>query len=691
LALVVQRLRVVQHASAKPAHTLCWPVAEHHMDNWRAIEGTPFPLGCTWVPADRAYNFAILSTTATAIRLRLFAEGDLVNPVFALNLDPLTNKSDNTWHCRVFAAAAAGKARYYSLQADSDPAVTGAGTLFTLGTELLDPYAREVFFPPNFRLGGPPGQAALSVLPSQNPVTFDWGNAPWPLRGADLLIYELHVRGFTKNPNSGVSSDHAGTYLGVIDKIPYLQQLGITAVELMPVFCFDPVSGGSWGYMPISVFYPHPAYATAPERAVDEFRQMVRALHEAGIEVILDVVFNHTAEGNQQGPAYGLKALDNTGYYLTTGTPPRGYQDYSGCGNSLDASSPITRRLILDALRYWVSEMHVDGFRFDLAAVLARNPDGSFDLTTPPIFAELASDPELADTRFIAEPWDAGGGYLIGRDFPGLNWMQWNDHYRGQLRGFVRGDMGLVPSVMTRLYGSDDLFPGDAVSARHPWQSVNYIVSHDGYTLYDQVAYNGDGSQSSWNCGVEGDANATADVLVLRRRQVRNFLTLLLMSNGTPMIRMGDEFLQTQGGNANPYNIDDVTTWLDWSKVTANVEMLRFARMLIAFRNNHPAICRSRFWRTDVSWYGPAGRPDLSTVSHTIAYVIHGASVQDKDIYVMANMYWQDVSFTMQEPGPWNRVIDTGRVSPDDIGAPVPMLGPTVLVNARSVVVAVST
>jgi len=251
--------------------------------------------------------------------------------------------------------------------------------------------------------------------------------------------------------------------------------------------------------------------------------------------------------------------------------------------------------------------------------------------------------------------------------------------------------MGLVPSVMTRLYGSDDLFPGDAVSARHPWQSVNYIVSHDGYTLYDQVAYNGDGSQSSWNCGVEGDANATADVLVLRRRQVRNFLTLLLMSNGTPMIRMGDEFLQTQGGNANPYNIDDVTTWLDWSKVTANVEMLRFARMLIAFRNNHSVICRSRFWRNDVSWYGPAGRPDLSTVSHTIAYVIHGASVEDKDIYVMANMYWQDVSFTMQESGPWNRVIDTGRVSPDDIGAPVPMLGPTVLVGARSVVVAVST
>ena len=278
----------------------------------------------------------------------------------------------------------------------------------------------------------------------------------------------------------------------MIDKIPYLQKLGITAVELMPVFCFDPSSVG-WGYMPISVFYPHPAYATAPGKAVDEFRQMVRALHVAGIEVILDVVFNHTAEGNQRGPTYGLKALDNPGYYLIAGSPPNAYRDYSGCGNSLDASTPVTRRLILDALRYWVTEMHVDGFRFDLAAVLARNPDGSFDLSSPPIFAELAADPQLADTRFIGEPWDAAGGYLVGRGFPGLNWMQWNDHYRSDIRGFVKGDAGLVPSVMTRLYGSEDLFPGDAANARQPWQSVNYVVSHDGYTLYDQVAYNGDG------------------------------------------------------------------------------------------------------------------------------------------------------------------------------------------------------
>jgi len=659
------------------------------MDAWRAVEGTPYPLGCTWIAADSAYNFAIQSTTATAIRVRLFAEGDLAHPIFELSLDPLTNKSENTWHCRV-SAAAADVAKYYSLQADSEPAVTGAKTLFALGADLLDPYAREIFFPPSYRLGGPPGQAALAVLPSQNPVAFDWGEAPWPLHGADLLIYELHVRGFTNNPNSGVSADRAGTYLGVIDKIPYLQQLGVTAVELMPVFCFDPSGGGAWGYMPISFFYPHPAYATAADRAVDEFRQMVRALHEAGIEVILDVVFNHTAEGNQQGPTFSLKGLDNPSYYLTIGAPPDGYLDYSGCGNSLDASSPITRRLIEDALRYWVRDMHVDGFRFDLAAVLARNPDGSFDLTKPPIFAELAADPELADTRFIAEPWDAGGGYLLGGNFPGLNWMQWNGRYRDHIRGFVRGDNGLVASVMTRVYGSDDLFPGDAASARHPWQSVNYIVSHDGYTLYDQVSYNGDGSQKSWNCGVEGDAGATADVIALRQRQARNFLTLLLMSNGTPMIRMGDECLRTQGGDANPYNVDSLSTWLDWSKVAVNSDFSRFTRMLIAFRNSHPAICRSRFWRGGVSWYGPNGSPDLSDSSHTIAYVVHRPSLRDKDVYVMVNMFWEDISFTFQEPGPWVRVIDTGRNSPDDIGEATPIPGAVVLVTARSVVVAVS-
>jgi glycogen operon protein len=332
--------------------------------------------------------------------------------------------------------------------------------------------------------------------------------------------------------------------------------------------------------------------------------------------------------------------------------------------------------------------MHVDGFRFDLAALLARSEDGSFDLSSPPIFAELAADPELADTRFIAEPWDAGGGYLLGRSYPGLNWMQWNGQYRDTIRRFVRSDNDLVSTVMTRVYGSDDLFPGDAANARQPWQSVNYIVSHDGYTLYDQVAYTNDG-QLSWGCGFEGDAGVPANVLTLRKRQARNFLTVLMMSNGTPMIRMGDEVLQTQNGNDNPYGLDDATVWLDWSKQAANAAFYRFTKQLIAFRNSHPGICRARYWRSDVSWYGPNGAPDMSPTSHTLAYVIHGTSQGDTDIYVMINAYWQDVSFTLQEPGPWSRVIDTNRASPDDIGNPVPIAGPAVVIGARSVVVAI--
>jgi glycogen operon protein len=592
----------------------------------------------------------------------------------------------------VSAADAAG-ASYYSWQADSDPNVTGANTLFKLGTELLDPYARDIFFPDDFKLlgaaGQPPGQSALAVIPSQNPVETDWTGVPWPDHGADLLIYELHVGSFTKNPNSGVAAAHMGKYLGVIDKIPYLQQLGVTAVELMPIFCFDPSTAG-WGYMPMSHFFPHPDYATAPENAIDEFKQMVRALHQANIEVILDVVFNHTAEGNALGPTYNLKAIDNTGYYLTTGQPPNDYPNYSGAGNAVNASTPITRRLILESLRYWVTEMHVDGFRFDLASVLARGADGKLDLPTPPVFAELAADPDLAATRFIAEPWDAtNSAYLLGPSFPGLNWMQWNGRYRDNFRRFIKSDSGLVSSMMTGVYGSDDLFPGDAVNARQPFQSVNYVVSHDGYTLYDQVAYQGDGSQNSWNCGFEGDAGVPADVLALRQRQVRNFMTVLMMSNGTPMMRMGDEFLQTQNGNSNPYNLDDASVWLDWGKQVTYADFFRFTQQLIAFRNVHPAICRSRFWRDDVKWYGPNGDEDQSTDSHTLSYVIHGSSVGDTDIYVMVNTYWEDVNFTLQEPGPWTKMIDTNQASPNDIGIPVALAGPAVVVAARSVVVAV--
>jgi glycogen operon protein len=661
------------------------------------------------VPEASAYNFAIYSQTASALSLLLYAPNNLTNPVRQVDFNPLVNKSDDIWHCRVSAADAAGAA-YYSFRTQSPSNVTGSGVLFADGKELLDPYANQIYFPPGFRLGkaigqgSNAGQAALGVLPSTNPSAFDWGNDVYPLHGSDLVIYEMHVRGFTKNANSTLQAGRAGTYLGVIDKVPYLVSLGVTAVELMPVFCFEPNGSNYWGYMPMSFFVPHPSYASDPANATSEFRQMVKALHAAGIEVILDVVFNHTAENGIGGPTYGFKGLDNPVYYLTSGSPPTSYTDDTGTGNTLDAAARPMRRLLLDSLRFWVTEMHVDGFRFDLASVLDRRADGSLDPGDPPIFAELAADPALADTRLIAEPWDASNGYLLGRGFPGLNWMQWNGRFRDLVKQAVRGDDGCISELVTRIYGSDDLFPDDPANARHPWQSVNFVVSHDGFTLYDTVAYNskhneangenntdGPSENFSWNCGYEGDVGVPSDVMDLRRRQIKNFWAILMMSNGSPMVRMGDEFLQTQGGNSNPYNQDNATSWLDWSRLSANQDIFRFASMLIAFRKAHPSISRSRFWREDVSWFGTAGSPDFSASSHTLAYLVRGASQKDTDIYVIINLYSEDLTFAIQEPGPWKLAFDTSKATPQDIYAPgsEPQLGSSLTVKARSVIAAI--
>jgi glycogen operon protein len=679
------------------------------MNEWRASEGSSYPLGATWIAADKAYNFAVYSRSASTLSLRLFTAEDLVNPVFSMGFDPMINKTDDIWHCRV-PEAQAGSARYYSLRATSAPERTGEGILFHTDKELLDPYAKAIYFPPTFdfahasKPGDNAGLAALAVLPAKEHVPFDWEGVQQPLRGGDLTIYEMHVRGFTQNPNSGVAPERRGRFLGVIDKIPYLQELGVTAVELMPIFCFEPHGENYWGYMPIGFFCPHPTYGSSPEVAEDEFRQMVKALHKAGIEVLLDVVFNHTAEEDHKGPTYGKKALDNTSYYLTTGAPPSAYTNLSGTGNTFDTASRPVRRFVLDSLRHWVRENHVDGFRFDLASVFARNEDGTLNTADPPIFAEIAADHELEDTRLIAEPWDAADGYLLGRSFPGLNWMQWNGRFRDDIKHFVRGDDGYVTNMLTRVYGSDDLFPGDPHNARHPYQSINYVVSHDGFSLYDTCAYeekrnwangsnNTDGPSDNISCnyGVEGDEGATPEILRLRRRQVKNFFALLMVSAGTPMFRMGDEFLQTQGGNSNPWNQDNETSWLDWDRLEQNRDIFRFVSKLIAFRNSHPSICRSRFWRDDVSWYGTAGACDFSNSSHTFAYLLRGASQKDTDLYVMVNMYWEDLRFVVQAPGNWKCVVDTSLDSPADIvdEAAAPAMPLERMVGARSVVVAV--
>jgi len=417
------------------------------------------------------------------------------------------------------------------------------------------------------------------------------------------------------------------------------------------------------------------------------------------------VVYNHTAEGDHRGPNYSFKGIDNRSYYLMTGNPATPYANFSGAGNTFHCANPNVRALIVESLRYWVTEMHVDGFRFDLAAIFTRSEDGSIDIADSPLITAIRTDPVLSHVHLIAEPWDAVGVYELGAHFPGQFWHQWNARFRDEVRQFVRGDAGMVPSMMRRLYGSDDLFPDTPREACRPFYSVNYVNSHDGFTLYDLTAYNerhnwanGQGNADgavdnfSWNCGWEGDDDVPAEVMALRVRQAKNFCCLVFLANGIPMFRAGDEFLQTQGGNNNPYNQDNKTTWLDWSRLQKHADIFRFFKKMIAFRNAHPSICRSGYWRDDVRWYGVEGATDLSPDSHSFAYFLKGDSVGDRDLYVMINAYWEPLSFHLQEgqAGKWRQSIDTSRDSPLDICEPgeEPPVSPDYYeVEARSIVV----
>jgi isoamylase len=668
-------------------------------------------LGATWLPEERAYNFALYSKHAERVQLLVFQDEAAVEPVFVYDFDPLRNKSGRIWHCRV-PIDAIGDAHCYAYRVGG-PEPAGQTTWHTFDPDklLLDPYARSVAFPPGFDRAAAiaPGpndaKAPLAVLCS-TPSAPD-PPAPPPRHESDSLIYELHVRGFTQNPNSGVSESARGRFAGVVEKIPYLLALGVTMVELMPVFQYDPQGRGCWGYQPLNFFSPHRAYAGASDSSgsLNEFRSMVRALHAAGIEVLLDVVYNHTCEGDHTGPVYSFKGIDNSTYYLTSGDAAAPYLDFSGTGNTLNTRNAAVRRLVLDSLRFWAGEMEVDGFRFDLASIFSRGADGSLRWDEPPIISEIGSDPALARLRLIAEPWDSAGGYALGRAFPGVDWLQWNGRFRDDLRRFVRGDPEMVASLMGRLYGSDDLFPDSVQTAYHAWQSVNYVTCHDGFTLYDLVSYNAkrnwangeenrDGPEEnySWNCGWEGDEGVPAEVAHLRRRQARNYLILLLLANGTPMIRSGDEFLQTQGGNSNPYNQDNETFWLDWSRLEANRDFHRFARLAIAFRKAHPSLARSRFWREEVRWYSVRQPADLGHGSQALAYALHGASQTDDDLYVMINASRESVLFEIQEGAApeWLRVVDTARESPDDFceaGTAKPLASSAYQVAPFSVVV----
>lgn len=677
---------------------------------WYSIEGAPFPLGATWIPEDEAFNFALYSKHATEVTLLLFGDNHFDQPVREVRFDPLTHKSGRVWHCRLPEREMLG-AVYYAYRIDG-PKIGEGYDLHAFDREkvLIDPYAKEIIFPATFQRraamlrGSNLGRSPLGVL-VKNGNSFQWGDDRVRHHEHDLVIYELHVRGFTRSPSSGIDQQRRGTYLGVIDKIPYLKELGITAVELYPVFQYDPQEGNFWGYMPLNFFAPHSPYALEPRNAVNEFREMVRALHAADIEVILDVVFNHTAEADQHGPCYSLKGIDNSSYYITSGDPQAPYVNYSGTGNTLHTKNRHVSRMILDSMRHWVVQYHIDGFRFDLAAVFNRRVDGSVSTDESNLVSAIRADPDLGKIRLIAEPWDAAGLQQLGRAFPGKRWWQWNGLYRDDIRRFVNGEPGFVGTAMRRLYGSDDLFPDTPMEACHPYQSVNYVNSHDGFTLYDHVAYNerhnwANGEQNrdghkvnySWNCGWEGDDDVPLHVMQLRLRMVRNLATVLMLSNGTPMFRAGDEFLQTQLGNNNPYNQDNEVSWLNWSRLDEHPSFFRFMKLLIEFRKSHPTIARSRFWRNDVRWYGVESKIDWSFQSRHFAYFLDGRSQNDDDLYVMLNFESDAKTFEIQEfdGKSWLLTIDTGQESPRDIFAPgeeIQWTSGAYRVESRSVVV----
>ncbi len=653
-------------------------------DEWDREEGSPVPLGVTWVEEHRGFNFALYSKYATGVTLLLYRESDPARPVRVYRLDPKRNKSGRTWHCWVPEEELHGATLYaYRVEGPFEPA---EGHRFDPTKILLDPFAKSVYFPPTFdreaarRPGPNDGKAPLGLL-LKGESHFDWGPAPRPKHAHDLVVYELHVKGFTARPNSGVSAGKRGTFAGLTEKIPYLQQLGVTAVELMPVHQFDPQEANYWGYMTLNFFAPHKAYGNG--EPVEEFRQMVKAFHEAGIEVWIDVVYNHTCEGDENGPTYSFRGIDNRSYYLLT-ADRRHYRNDSGCGNTLRCDHPAVRALVLESLRFWADQMRVDGFRFDLASILTRRSDGSLNLDNPPLITEIGFLAARTGSRLVAEAWDINS-YLLGRSFPGIHWLQWNGKFRDDIRDFVRGEPGKVGAMMQRLYGSDDLFPDNLPDAYRPVQSLNFVTSHDGFCLYDLVSYNrkhneanghdnrdGTDDNRSWNCGWEGDQGAPAEVLALRRRQVKNFFTLLMLANGTPMFCAGDEFLHTQKGNNNPYNQDNETTWLDWDRLERNRDIFRFFRLMIAFRKAHRSIARSRFWRQDVTWYGLGRQVDFSPESRAFAYCLHGAAVGDGDLYVMVNAHAEERCFRIQEgaAGQWRRVVDTSLPSPEDIAEP---------------------
>lgn len=658
--------------------------------------GSPYPYGAR--VGEGGVNFSISSRHAVCVELLLYAHADSEQPFQTIVLEKTTNHTFFSWHVFVEELPAG---TWYAWRIDGPQFARESGLRFDHSKVLLDPWARAV----NDSLwnraaacgSGDNGPSAMRAIVVDN--DYDWeGDVPLAIRSDKAIIYELHVGGFTRHPSAGVR--HPGKFAGLIEKIPYLQELGITHVELLPVMAFDeqdipPHSfhlglRNYWGYSTHSFFSPHPGYCLAPEQGshLSDFRDLVKALHKAGIGVIMDVVFNHTSEAGADGPVINFKGITGNSFYLTDKHDKRIFLDYTGCGNTVNANHPLVTNFIVTCLEYWVREMHVDGFRFDLASALSRGEDGTV-LQDPPLVWGIELSEQLTRTKLIAEAWDAGGLYQVG-NFPGYRWGEWNGVYRDCIRRFLRGDAGMLGDVATRICGSSDLYQHQN---RLPISGINFIVCHDGFTLYDLFSYshkhntangenNRDGCNNnlSNNCGVEGPTKNPA-ILALRRRQARNASAILLLSIGVPMLLAGSEFLQTQRGNNNGYCQDNELSWLDWDLARKHADMVGFVQGMIRLRKRHPSLQRrnflsgqpiSRHGRPDIVWHGTEAeeQPDWhNPEARTLAYTLAAVQEEEADLYVVMNMadHRQNMRLPVIAGKVWCLAVDTAQASPRDL------------------------
>lgn len=666
--------------------------------------GSPLPWGARQV--GDGVNFAIFSRNATRVRLELYASASDAAPSKTIELDPPRHRTGDVWHVWV-KGVPPGQLYGYRIDGPYHPQ---EGHRFNSYKLLLDPFATAIAgvgrwdfslargydpaaHPPDLSFSNLDDAAAMPKCVFSHDH-FDWeGDNPPRHPASDTIIYETHVRGCTIHPSSGVA--HPGTFRGVTEKIPYFQELGITAVELMPVHEFNEnellrinsLNGtplkNYWGYDPVGFFAPKGSYCSRGSRGQQtlEFREMVKAFHRAGIEVILDIVLNHTAEGNELGPTICLRGMDNSIFYMLEENDRRYYKDFAGVGNTLNANHPVVRDFVIDVLRHWVMHMHVDGFRFDLASVLGRDEHGRI-LRNAPLLERIAEDPILRDVKIIAEAWDVGGAYQVG-SFSERRWAEWNGRFRDDVRRFWLGEPGMMSLFATRICGSSDIYQR---SGKGPECSINFITCHDGFTLNDLVSYkhkhnegngenNHDGPQENYsdNCGVEGATNDSA-VEALRKRLIKNYLLTLFVSRGIPMLQGGDEFRRTQQGNNNAYCQDNEISWYDWRLVEQHIEIYRFARGMIRFRHGHPALRKESFYSTsEIRWFSPAGTPPdwFDPQQRSLACLIFGQ--KDAALFVMFNAASEPVEFSIPAAagaGVWYLAVDTSRSTPEDLFDP---------------------